>query len=80
MQLALLFLLLIQMHMKTHFFQRISSKDDILSLKVTPLVYAIYFPTIDFFQIFFDNTTISTSYYVNCFFAKKSLIFFLNGH
>ena len=44
--------------------------------KVTPLVYAIYFPTIDFLQIFFDNTTISTSYYVNCFFAKKSLKFF----
>ena len=38
--------------------------------KATPLVYAIYFPTIDFLQILFDNTTISTSYYVNCFFAK----------
>ena len=34
MQLALLFLLLIQMHMKTHCFQRISSKEDILSLKI----------------------------------------------
>ena len=45
-------------------------------VKVTPLVYAIYFPTIDFFQFLLDNTTISTSYYVNCFFAKKSLIFF----
>ena len=28
----------------------------ILQFKVTPLVYAIYFPTIDFFQFFFDNT------------------------
>ena len=38
MQLALLFLLLIQMHMKTHYFQRISSKEDILSLKIHSLL------------------------------------------
>ena len=40
MQLALLFLLLIQMHMKTHCFQRISSKEDILSLKIHSLFSA----------------------------------------
>ena len=51
-------------------------RQHVAKVKVTPLVYAIYFPTIDFFLNFFDNITISTSYYVNCFFAKKSLIFF----
>ena len=40
MQLALLFLLLIQMHMKTHCFQHISSKEDILSLKIHSLFSA----------------------------------------
>ena len=39
MQLALLCLLLIQMHiLKTHCFQRISSKEDILSLKIHSLL------------------------------------------
>ena len=59
----------------------LSTTGDIIQLiKVTSLVYAIYFPTIDFFLFFLDNTTISTSYYVNCFFAKKIVEFFLNGH
>ena len=38
MQLALFFLQLIQMHMKTHCFQCISSKEDILSLKIHSLL------------------------------------------
>ena len=45
-------------------------------IKVTPLVYAIYFATIDFPKNNPHYTFIYTNYYLKCVYVKKSLHFF----
>ena len=56
--------------------QKYSSHKLQTTFKVTPLVYAIYFATIDFPKKNPHDTFIYTNHYLKCVFVKKSLNFF----
>ena len=55
---------------------RIELMLSVIVFKVTPLVYAIYFATIDFPKKNPHYTFVYTNYYLTCVYVKKSLNFF----